>query len=93
MAQTGGTQTPPPPPPTQNGGGPIKLSVVHNPPTAPAPTILPVPEDVRAAATHEQLVRLAQIELEFAHKVSRELARAYDLALTVLRGPEGEAGG
>ncbi len=67
------------------GGSPIKYSLVA--PTAPAPPVaLYIPEAVTEAATPEQLIRIAVIELEFAQRVAKEMSKAYADVLTVLRG-------
>ncbi|MEJ0044828.1 MAG: hypothetical protein WDN04_00710 [Rhodospirillales bacterium] len=73
---------------SQSGGSPIKYreNIVHPPAPPPAPPVtLYISADVLELATYAQRVRIAEIELEFSHRVSKEMAKAYAEVLAVLR--------
>jgi hypothetical protein len=68
------------------GGSPIKLRAAHIvPPVPPSPFTLTLPEEVLETATPDQLQRIALIELEFSHRVAKEITKAYGEVLAVLR--------
>jgi hypothetical protein len=74
------------------GGGPNgPYGIVVPPPPPPPPITLYISPAALAAASDEQRLRIAEIELEFSHRVSKELAKAYAEVLSVLRARQDEA--
>jgi hypothetical protein len=74
------------------GSGPNgPYGIVVPPPPPPPPITLYISPTTLEAATEEQRLRIAEIELEFSHRVSKELAKAYAEVLTVLRARPDEA--
>ena len=68
--------------PKQNGpGGPY----IVTPPPPPPPVGLYGPDSVFETATEEQLARIAQLELAYAHRVSVLLSETYSELQAILR--------
>ena len=72
--------------PQHNGpGGP---GVFIPPPPPPPPIALYVPASVLEILSPEQQAKIAQIEVEFAQRVSNVLSKSYNEILAVIRGGE-----
>jgi hypothetical protein len=76
---------------SQSGGNPIKYREVIPAPTPPPPPVaLYISPTVLEVANYEQRLRIAEIELEFSHRISKELVKAYAEVLATLRGKAAE---